>query len=61
MLKKLLNLLWISPKIVLKSILLFVFPALNDEMMTGTITQPAFTCSKSAVEAPEQCVKSFQS
>ena len=35
--------------------------ALNDEMMTGTITQPAFTCSKSAVEAPEQCVKSFQS
>ena len=28
---------------------------------TIKITQPAFTCSKSTIETPEQCVKSVQS
>ena len=48
-------LLWI------RRVLVFEGHRLPEELLWNKLAQLAFTCSKSAMETPEQCVKSFQS
>ena len=44
-----------------KNDILEVHSQINGEVSTQVLSQPAFTCSKSIMERPEQCVKSVQS